>query len=67
MTSYLRTVVPEDVSTVAVSDVIASSCAGHANAPAASYWLRRVQRTVGADTRRVRCARTAGGGVCKVK
>ena len=36
----------------------------HVNAPAASYWLRRVVDEASAETGRVRCARGAGGGVC---
>jgi len=35
-----------------------------ANTPAASYWLRRVLATAGAETGQVHRARGVGGGVC---
>jgi len=52
------------VDTVAVSDVISTSCAGY-SAPAASHWLHRVLDLAGAETRRVlRAGGAMRGGSC---
>ena len=51
------------VDTVAVSDVISTSCAGY-SAPAVSHWLRHVLDLAGAETRRVhRAGGAMRGGV----